>query len=202
MSLRNIFLMTVVSAFCLIIITFAGAYSYFVPKVVGKGESINVVSGKVNLEVSNAQVIPINSLRPINDSSVDTSDEAFKTTFTVSRSNDSNLDICYGVFLTIDGIGDNLKSEYFKYRFKSNNTTIFGSFSPNIVEYDENGKAIISLIGNEYFSKTDNTSKEYELTLWLSYDLVNNQSEILIGEESTRTFSGHLTASGRNGVCN
>ena len=200
MNLKNIYITTIISVACLIVITFMGTYAYFAPDIKGTGKSINIVSGKVDLVVSNSAVSPVSPLKPIYDNAISTSGDAYKTTFTVSKSDDSNLDACYGIYLYVDQIGDKLKSEYFKYRFESDNSTILGSFDK--VTYDENGKAIISLIGNEYFAKTDNTPKEYTLALWLSYDSVKDQSNILVGTDSTRTFKGHLVASGRNGVCN
>ncbi len=202
MNLKNIYITTIISVACLIIITTMGTYAYFAPDIEGAGKSIRIASGKIDLVVSNFSVSPVSPLKPIYDNAISTSTDAYKTTFTVSKSDDSNLDACYGIYLYVDEIGENLKSEYFKYRFESDNTAILGSFDPSRASFDANGKAIISLIGNEYFSKTDNTPKEYTLTLWLSYDSVSDQSNILLGTDSTRTFKGHLVASGRNGVCN
>jgi hypothetical protein len=184
-----------ISILCLVVIVFSTTYAYFKPKITGEGTPINVVAGKVKLAISEEKITAMN-LAPILDDTKDT--KAQKNSFSISRTEDSNLGACYSLYLVVDKIGANLQNQYFKYEFDYGADVITGDFS-NLV-FDEEGKANIPLITNQELS-SDNTSNSYTLRLWLSYDPNVDQTSLLVGDAELRTFNGHIYASGVTGAC-
>lgn len=194
-SKKSIVAMMSLSVLCLIIVVFASTYAYFTPFIEGEGELINVISGKIKLAISENKISASN-LAPILDSTKDT--KAQKNEFTISRTDDSNLDACYSLYLVVDTIGTALRNNYFKYELDYGTNTVTGDFSN--LTYAEDGTARIGLLVNQ--SITDaNPSNTYTLRLWLSYDPDEDQTSLLTGEASTRVFNAHILASGQNGKC-
>ena len=185
----------IISIISIILVVALGiSLAYFTPNIIGNGANINVVSGIFDLDISDSNISPNIVFRPILDSTVDTSSYAYRNAFTVSRSEDSNLDGCYSLSLVVDSIGNNLKNEWFKYKITDGTVTYTGTLAGLSAGSSK------SLIKNVYISK-DTSTHNYTLTLWLSYSNTKDQSSILTGEESSRTFTGHIVANGHNGTC-
>ncbi len=172
------------------------SFAYFAPAIEGTGKQMTITSGLLSLDVadSNVVVTPTSALKPILASQVDTSTDAYRNTFSVTRSNNS-LDACYSISLVVDSIGTNLINKWFKYKLTDGTNTVTGNF------INASAGATKELLTGYYKAKTDSTTSNYTLTLWLEYDSVEDQSSILTSEESTRTFSGHLMATATNGTC-
>ncbi len=184
-----------ISVVCLIAIISSVTYAYFKTRIDGSGAKLNIVAGTVKINI-NEEKIDFTGAVPILDSTSDT--KAQKNTFTVSRTDDSNLDACYSLFLVVDSIGDKIKNGDFKYSLTYGSSKIDGTFDG--ISLDENGKATITLLANQSLT-SDEPSKEYTLRLWLSYASDRDQTSMLQGDESTRKFVGHLKASGQSGLC-
>lgn len=199
-SRKSIVAMMCVSVLCLIIVVFASTYAYFTPFIKGEGELINVMSGKIKLAISENKINASN-LAPIKDSTKDT--RAQKNQFVISRTNDSNLDACYSLYLIIDKIGDNLKNKWFKYELdyvdvNGANATLTGTFE-NVVP-EEDGTLKIGFLTNQEIS-SNVTSRTYTLRVWLSYSDTEDQTSILTGSADSRTFNAHVLAEGVSGKC-
>jgi len=191
------------SVFCLIAIVASVTYAYFTPRVVGDGQSVNVIAGKVKLQISETN-ITANNLVPIRDGNKDRL--AQKNEFTISRTDDSNLNACYSLYLIIDKIGDNLKNKWFKYELDYVNTdgedaTLEGTFEDfDSLTVLEDGSVRIGFLTNQELSDSV-TSRTYTLRLWLSYSDTEDQSSILTGTSETREFSARVMAEGTSGKC-
>ena len=205
-SRKSIIVTMSVSVVCLIAVIFAATYAYFRPQIVGEGKDINVVSGKIKLAISE-EVITATNLAPILDSTKDT--KAAKNTFTISRTEDSNLNACYSLNLVVKKIGSNLQNKYFKYELTyGNGETIEGDFSDYSTRTpDENGEVTISLLTNQSITNT-NESNTYTLRLWLSYDPDEDQTNLLYDPATkqgttaeSRSFEAYVQATGKSGSC-
>ena len=186
-----------VSIICLVVIVFSVTYAYFTPKIEGEGTDVNLMGGKVKLNISEDKINASN-LAPIYDSTKDT--KAQKNTFTISRSSDSNLDACFALYLVVDEIGEKLKNQYFKYELDyGTQSPVVGDFS-NLTFDPDTGKAKIGFLVNQELSDAQ-TSKSYTLRLWLSYDRNVDQTDLLTGSAETRNFSAHVYAEGQSGKC-
>lgn len=194
-SRKTVVVMMCVSVLCLVIVVFASTYAYFTPFIEGEGELINVISGKIKLNITENKINASN-LAPILDSTKDT--KAQKNEFTISRTDDSNLDACYSLYLVVDTIGSSLRNNYFKYELDYGVNTVTGDFSN--LNYEEDGTAKIGLLVNQEITDA-NPSNTYTLRLWLSYDPDNDQTSLLTGTAETRVFNAHILASGQNGKC-
>ena len=194
-SRKTVVVMMCVSVLCLVIVVFASTYAYFTPFIEGEGELINVISGKIKLNITENKINASN-LAPILDSTKDT--KAQKNEFTISRTDDSNLDACYSLYLVVDTIGSSLRNNYFKYELDYGVNTVTGDFSN--LNYEEDGTAKIGLLVNQEITDA-NPSNTYTRRLWLSYDPDNDQTSLLTGTAETRVFNAHILASGQNGKC-
>ena len=194
-SRKTVVVMMCVSVLCLVIVVFASTYAYFTPFIEGEGDLINVISGKIKLNITENKINASN-LAPILDSTKDT--KAQKNEFTISRTDDSNLDACYSLYLVVDTIGSSLRNNYFKYELDYGVNTVTGDFSN--LNYEEDGTAKIGLLVNQEITDA-NPSNTYTLRLWLSYDPDNDQTSLLTGTAETRVFNAHILASGQNGKC-
>jgi len=195
-SNKSYIITMIVGILCLIVVVFSVTYAYFRPRITGEGKPIEAIAGTVKLSISESK-ITANALAPIRDTSKDT--KAQKNTFTISRTEDSNLGACYALYLVVDEIGSAMQNEYFKYELDYGaDTPISGDFSN--LTFDEEGKASIGLLVNQEItdSKPQNS---YTLRLWLSYDPDVDQTSLITGDATTRTFKGHVYASGKSGVC-
>ena len=186
---KNYLLLMAVSVFCLIAIVFSSSYAYFKARIVNNTNPFELIGGTIKLQL-NENSISGDKLLPILDSQKDTSSQI--KNFTVKRTDDSNIDVCYNVYLVIESISDNIKnSKYMKYELTNGSSTTTGNFST--VTYKD-GKAIILLAQNKYLSKTNTTGDAYSLKVWLSYDGSVDQTSLLGGN-----FSAHIYAQGNSG---
>ena len=149
---KNYLLLMAVSVFCLIAIVFSSSYAYFKARIVNNTNPFELIGGTIKLQL-NENSISGEKLFPILDSQKDTNAQI--KNFTVKRTDDSNVDVCYNVYLVIESISDNIKnSKYMKYELTNGSSTTTGNFST--VAYQD-GKAIILLAQNKYLSKTNTT---------------------------------------------
>ena len=186
---KNYLLLMAVSVFCLIAIVFSSSYAYFKARIVNNTNPFELIGGTIKLQL-NENSISGDKLLPILDSQKDTSSQI--KNFTVKRTDDSNIDVCYNVYLVIESISDNIKnSKYMKYELTNGSSTTTGNFSTAAYQ---DGKAIILLAQNKYLSKTNTTGDAYSLKVWLSYDGSVDQTSLLGGN-----FSAHIYAQGNSG---
>ena len=190
---KNYKLIMVISVTCLVLIIFASSYAYFKTKIINNTNPFSVKVGKVDLLIDTNQ-ITIENAAPILDE--DKNEKAVTKTFTIKRTSDSNLDICYNLYLVIDQITDNIKnSKYLKYELTDKKSGELISKNLSTAAYSD-GKSTI-LLKNQYLSDSDTTGVEYELKVWLSYDEVEDQTSLLGG-----SLTAHLYVSGMQGtVC-
>ena len=190
---KNYKLIMGISVMCLVLIIFASSYAYFKTKIINNTNPFSVKVGKVDLLIDTNQ-ITIENAAPILDE--DKNEKAVTKTFTIKRTSDSNLDICYNLYLVIDQITDNIKnSKYLKYELTDKKSGEVISKNLSTAIYSE-GKSTI-LLKNQYLSDSDTTGVEYELKVWLSYDEVEDQTSLLGG-----SLTAHLYVSGMQGtVC-
>ena len=187
---NNYYVLMGISIFCLIVIVFTSSYAYFKAQVRGEGKGMNVILGTIDLDITENS-ISTNNLLPISDSSKDT--KAQIKDFTVKRTSNSNLDVCYNLYLVVDSISSNIKnSKYLKYELTDGSNVVSGNFSK--LGYNSDGKGYILLAKNKYLSKSDTTGNTYKLKIWLSYDKSTNQNDLLNSNITT-----HIYASGNNG---
>ena len=186
---KNYLLLMAVSVFCLIAIVFSSSYAYFKARIVNNTSPFELIGGTIKLQL-NENSISGDKLLPILDSQKDTNAQI--KNFTVKRTDDSNIDVCYNVYLVIESISDNIKnSKYMKYELTNGSSTTTGNFSTAAYQ---DGKAIILLAQNKYLSKTNTTGDAYTLKVWLSYDGSVDQNSLLGGN-----FSAHIYAQGNSG---
>ena len=187
---NNYYVLMGISIFCLIVIVFTSSYAYFKAQVRGEGKGMNVILGTIDLDITENS-ISTNNLLPISDSSKDT--KAQIKDFTVKRTSNSNLDVCYNLYLVVDSISSNIKnSKYLKYELTDGSNVVSGNLSK--LGYNSDGKGYILLAKNKYLSKSDTTGNTYKLKIWLSYDKSTNQNDLLNSNITT-----HIYASGNNG---
>ena len=188
---KNYKLIMGISVMCLVLIIFASSYAYFKTRIINKTNPFSVKVGKVDLLIDTNQ-ITIENAAPILDE--DKNEKAVTKTFTIKRTSDSNLDICYNLYLVIDQITDNIKnSKYLKYELTDKKSGEVISKNLSTAVYSE-GKSTI-LLKNQYLSDSDTTGVEYELKVWLSYDEVEDQMSLLGG-----SLTAHLYVSGMQGT--
>ena len=187
---NNYYVLMGISIFCLIVIIFSSSYAYFKTQVRGEGKGMNVIAGTIDLDITENS-ISTNNLLPISDSSKDT--KAQIKDFTVKRTSNSDLDVCYNLYLVVDSISSNIKnSKYLKYELTDGSNVVSGNLSK--LGYNSDGKGYILLAKNKYLSKSDTTGNTYKLKIWLSYDKSANQNDLLNSNITT-----HIYASGNNG---
>ena len=187
---NNYYVLMGISIFCLIVIIFSSSYAYFKTQVRGEGKGMNVILGTIDLDITENS-ISTNNLLPISDSSKDT--KAQIKDFTVKRTSNSDLDVCYNLYLVVDSISSNIKnSKYLKYELTDGSNVVSGNLSK--LGYNSDGKGYILLAKNKYLSKSDTTGNTYKLKIWLSYDKSANQNDLLNSNITT-----HIYASGNNG---
>ena len=187
---NNYYVLMGISIFCLIVIVFTSSYAYFKTQVRGEGKGMNVIAGTIDLDITENS-ISTNNLLPISDSSKDS--KAQIKDFTVKRTSNSDLDVCYNLYLVVDSISSNIKnSKYLKYELTDGSNVVSGNLSK--LGYNSDGKGYILLAKNKYLSKSDTTGNTYKLKIWLSYDKSTNQNDLLNSNITT-----HIYASGNNG---
>ena len=145
-----------------ILILFASALvitlAYFGAEVIENGiNPTGVITGNLEVSLSDSAV-SVSNLKPIYSQYVDSM--AFKKEFTITNAEDS-LDSSNDIYLKINNISNELKSEYFKYKVVVDKSEKSGNFSSTI-----NGERL--LIYNDLAIKS-NTSKTISLYIWIEY---------------------------------
>ena len=187
---NNYYVLMGISIFCLIVIVFTSSYAYFKTQVRGEGKGMDVIAGTIDLDITENS-ISTNNLLPISDSSKDT--KAQIKDFTVKRTSNSDIDVCYNLYLVVDSISSNIKnSKYLKYELTDGSNVVSGNLSK--LGYNSDGKGYILLAKNKYLSKSDTIGNTYKLKIWLSYDKSANQNDLL-----NSNITAHIYASGNNG---
>ncbi len=196
---RSYVILLSVSVLCLIVIVTAGTFAFFNPIIKGEGKDMNIGVGKAALEIDKG-TFTANNLYPITADSKNT--KAISHTFTVKKTEDTTLKsgICYDLLLVIESIGDKLKSTDFKYELVKGSEVKSGDFQTllNGVQLNEEQQYVVSLKDKIQLGESGDT---YTLKVWLQYEDGKDQSEILKGDASTRTFTAHVKASGQTGTC-
>ncbi len=190
---KNYILLVIISVVCLVILVFSASYAYFQTRIVNNNSNpLNVTAGSASLTIS-GNTIAASALAPIYDSTKDS--KASIKTFTVKRSSDSTLAVCYNLYLVVDSISSNIKnSEYLKYEIaKGSSTATAGNFKS--VTYGTDGKAYILLGSGNQLASTNTTGDTFTLKMWLSYSDSVDQTSLLGG-----SFSAHLYATGNTGT--
>lgn len=186
---KNYLLLMTISVFCLMIMVFSSSYAYFKAKVVNDTKPFDFKGGTIKLSLSENSISG-DKLLPILDSQKDS--KAQKKVFTIKRTSDSNIDVCYNVYLVIENITSNImNSKYMKYELTNGSNVSTGDFSTFVYE---NGQAIVLLAENMYMNETNTTGDEYTLKVWLSYSSSEDQTELL-----GSSFSAHIYAQGNSG---
>lgn len=190
---KNYKIVAAISVFAMIAVVFSVSFAYFKTQVINISNPFETITGKVELNIDESNVAS-EKLLPILDSTKDT--KALINDFNIKRTNDSNLEVCYDVYLVINNISESIKnSEYIKYELDYNGGTIIGNFAN--VEYRDNNTAAILLLNNQYLSKTDIVGKDYTFKIWMSYDSSVDQTHLL----KNSGINANLYAAGYNGTC-
>ncbi len=207
---RNSYILLSVSVFCLIVLVATATYAYFTPIIEGDGTLIDLVAGKVTLEISDENVT-LQKVEPI----LDTNKTSKNHTFTVGRTTDSNLNACYSLYLVVDELGSNFDkfvngssgdkfNKYLKYELDKDSQTVkTGTFADLVAETEvTDGESKYKPILLAEQQEINGTAKNsYTIRVWLSYDENVDQSEVLKGEDNARIVKAHIKASGQNGLC-
>ena len=152
----------------LIVIASLGvSYAYFGANIINSDEKTIISTGKIDISIDDAKLEGVD-ISPIYD-------EDYKMLAThknfVIRSTSGNLNSCVKIYLNINSIDDELKSEYLKYKIESKGSEKEGNFltakaGEKLLLIDkifiESGKAI-----------------SYDLYFWLSYQDNVDQSNLL-----------------------
>lgn len=193
---KSYILAMIIGVLCLIVIIATATYAYFTSDITGNGGSVSVTTANSSLTITESK-INVSNAAPILEATKDT--KALSNTFTIGLGKETP-NACYTLSLEIDNIGENLKNEWFKYELVKDNSVLkSGDFSG--LTYDANGKSSIQFVQNQELSSS-NKSNTYTLRLWLEHSENDDQSYILKGDEQTRTFNGHIYASGNASKCN
>ena len=178
----------------MIAIVFTVTYSYFDGKINNDGGKLNLNSGEIGLTITKPEII-VSDLIPEYDTNIESSSNVYNKTFTITRDSGSTGDICYNLELAIDSLGTTLalSGQYIKYQVTSGNQTTSG----NLLSLEDK-----TLFQNQVLLSNE-TSKTYNVKVWLSYNDNTNQTQML---ESTnaedRQLKMHLELDGKNGNCN
>lgn len=189
---KNYNLLVIISVVCLVVLVFSASYAYFQTRIINNSNPFSVTAGTASLSIS-GNTIAATGLAPIYDSTKDS--KASIKTFTVKRSSDSTLAVCYNLYLVVDSISSNIKnSEYLKYEIaKGTSSSTTSNFSS--VTYSSDGKAYILLSSGNQLASTNTTGDTYTLKMWLSYSDSVDQTSLLGG-----SYSAHLYATGNTGT--
>ena len=152
----------------LILVTIGVSYSYFVADIISEGVTNSKLNtGKLKLVIDD-EGISASDIAPIYDEDYEML--ALKKNFSINSSS-SDLNSCANIYLNIDSISSNLKSEYFKYKIVSNDVEKEGNFKEAI----SNKKM---LLVDKVFIENDK-SIDYDLYIWISYKDGVDQSNML-----------------------
>jgi len=195
MPKKRLIIWSSILAVGLIGLIIALTYAYFSTKVSSDSTPFQVHGGVISLNVSNNA--SNNTILPVLDSNIDNSNKVYKNTFTITRTLNSDVvDTCYSIGLKIDAIGSSLNNRFVKYRLKQGNTVVaLGSL------YNVNTGDTIELLPNQSLTTTNTSGNTYELTIWLSYDLTEDESFIMNSSSSSRNLQAHIITTNRDKIC-
>ncbi|MBR4178434.1 MAG: hypothetical protein IKR57_03705 [Bacilli bacterium] len=153
------------------------SYSYFGANIIPNNvKETKVTTGKIELEIDDVS-ITAEDIAPIYDEDYEML--GIHKNFAVTSTN-SNLNACTKIYLDIDSITDNLKSEYFKYKL------IFDG-------YEKYGNFVNAMTGNKMlideniFIESGKT-KMFDLYIWVSYQEGVDQTNMLGGSVKTHLY--------------
>ena len=175
----------------LIVITASTTYAYFKTRIKSPGSKISVMGSNFSLNITD-NALTASGLKPIYDKNKST--QAVKKEFTISIGSAGVTSACYDLYIDVTSLGENLRNKYFKYELTNGTDTYTGSFNGRT-----DGSQIL-IIRNQNINNT-NTSNSYTLYLWLSYSETEDQTDILSGDSTSRTFKGRILAKAVTGTC-
>lgn len=147
----------------LILSVLSVSFAYFGANIIKNGDNkTDINTGSLKLKISDDSV-NIDDLLPVYDSNYRTS---YKKEFTIT--NEENLNSCSKIYLKLNSIDEELKSEYLKYILIKDNEEVYGDF---------NSTSDKLLLKSEYIESND--SNNYTLYIWISYDENENQINML-----------------------
>ena len=98
---KNYVLLMSISVICLVVLVFAASYAYFQARIINNTNPFKITTGNVKLRID-SNSISGTGMAPILDSTKDS--KASIKNFTVKRTTDSNLAVCYNLYLVVDSI--------------------------------------------------------------------------------------------------
>ena len=188
---KNTKLTLLVGILILIVIITTSTYAYFKIRIKSPGSKISIMGSNFSLNITDNSLVASN-LTPIYDKNKST--QAVKKEFTISIGSAGVTSACYDLYIDVTSLGENLRNKYFKYELTNGTDTYTGSFNERT-----DGSQIL-IIRNQNINNT-NTSNSYTLYLWLSYSETEDQTDILSGDSTSRTFKGRILAKAVTGTC-
>lgn len=145
------------------------SFAYLGAQIIGGSiGTSSIITGNLELTVSDTSV-NVTSLEPIYEEYY--AIQAYKKTFTVTNSN-SALNACTQIYLDLNTLSNELKSEHFKWKImSSDNKQNEGNFTAAGTSED------FLLLESGFF--TQGQTKSYTLYIWIAYDSNVDQSQLL-----------------------
>lgn len=190
---RNI-LGSIIIVISMMIIGISLSYAYYINSIEdvnAENQGVSVTSGALTMNFATTNTLSATSVGLVKDSEVTSSD--LYTAFSITLPSDSKVDnASYNIILTDIAMTSNFKSADLKWAlYNSTSTTAIatGDFSGVTLNTTANSNGTynasdISVLSNVAISKGTTTS--YKLYIWLSYDDVNNQNDLLNGNISVK----------------
>ena len=188
---KNTKLTLLVGILILIVIITTSTYAYYKTRIKSPGSKISIMGSNFSLNITDNSLVASN-LTPIYDKNKET--QGVKKEFTISIGSAGVTSACYDLYIDVTSLGENLRNKYFKYELTNGTDTYTGSFNGRT-----DGSQIL-IIRNQNINNT-NTSNSYTLYLWLSYSETEDQTDILSGDSTSRTFKGRILAKAVTGTC-
>ena len=142
--------------------------SYFGANIISKDiKETKVTTGVVDLKVDDEE-LDAKDIAPIYDTDYEML--AYKKNFSIISS-EKSLNSCTKVSLNIDTISSELANKYFKYKIVGNDYEKEGNFS------GAHNNSNLTLIDNVFIE--GNSSMDFDLYIWISYDENENQIDML-----------------------
>lgn len=176
---RNI-IISIVFVVCLLLIGISATYAFFSRKVIKNGEDskTNVQTGVLNVDFLTNEYINNSKAELIEDSEIFT--KADKSEFTVKESEESTADnVRYNLYLDIENISDEFKSEYVKWALYNESNPTSESVALSHGNFKDIGDLTKIKLNQTNIELLENETHSYTLYLWLSYSETDNQNELL-----------------------
>lgn len=175
MKIKTSHLVVIIVA--LFVLSVGVSYAYFGANIIPNNVKETIVTtGKIELEIDEVN-ISSEDIAPIYDEDYEML--GIHKNFEIISTN-SNLNACTKIYLDIENITDNLKSEYFKYKL------IFD-------DYEKDGNFIDAMNGNKLLIDDNifiesGKSKSFDLYIWVSYQEGLDQTNMLGGSIKTHLY--------------